>query len=67
MEWYQILAIDLSILAVLFSTGMPLAVAFLSVNIISLLVLIGSNGLFLIISSMYDSISSFSLAALPLF
>lgn len=67
MEWYTFLTIDLTLIVFLFCIGMPIALAFFSVNIMSLLLLIGKKGLFMFINSMMDSVTSFSLAALPLF
>ena len=67
MEWYSFLGFSLTILVVLFCMGMPIAIAFFAVNIISLLVLMGPASLLLLTTSMLASTSSFSLAAIPLF
>jgi tripartite ATP-independent transporter DctM subunit len=67
MEWYYILGINLAIICLLFCMGMPIAMAFCSVNIVCLLLLIGPHGVLLFINSIFESVSSFSLAALPLF
>jgi len=67
VEWYSFLGFSLTILVVLFCMGMPIAIAFFAVNIISLLVLMGPASLLLLTTSMLASTSSFSLAAIPLF
>jgi tripartite ATP-independent transporter DctM subunit len=67
MQWYSFLILDLAALTFLFCLGMPIALAFFAVNIVSLVLLKGPTGLLLFIHSMFDSVSSFSLAALPMF
>jgi tripartite ATP-independent transporter DctM subunit len=67
MEWYHFLGINLTILVFLFCIGMPIAIAFFALNIVSLLIIVGPKGLPLISNSIIESVGSFSLAALPLF
>jgi len=67
VEWYSFLALSLTVLVIFFCMGMPIAIAFFAVNIISLLVLMGPESLLLLTNSMLASTSKFSLAAIPLF
>lgn len=67
MEWNVLLIISILILVILLAMGMPVSIAFLLVNIISLLILRGPSSLFLIINSMYDVATEFSLIAIPLY
>jgi len=63
MEWSTLFSIDIIFLLALLSIGMPVAIAFSLINIISLLILRGPNSIFLLINSMFDVSTSFSLVA----
>jgi tripartite ATP-independent transporter DctM subunit len=67
MEWWVILVAGLVLLAASFLTGVPLFVAFLLVNFIGVLVMIGPSGFGLIANSIFDTVNMDALAALPLF
>lgn len=67
MEWYHLLGINLTLLVIFFCMGMPISIAFFSVNILSLTILMGPKGLLLLINSMLETTTSFTLAAIPLF
>lgn len=68
MQWWVLLISCFGILLALFATGLPIFLSFLVLNIAALLYLTGSfNGVLLIINSMFDTGTSFSLAAIPLF
>ena len=67
MEWWVTLVAGLALLAASFITGVPLFVAFLLVNFIGVLVMVGPSGFGLIANSMFDTVNMDSLAALPLF
>jgi len=67
MEWSTLFSIDIIFLLALLSIGMPVAIAFSLINIISLLILRGPNSIFLLINSMFDVSTSFSLVAIPLY
>jgi tripartite ATP-independent transporter DctM subunit len=67
MDWWVILAAGLALLAATFITGVPLFVAFLLVNFIGVLVMIGPSGFGLIANSIFDTVNIDALAALPLF
>ena len=67
MEWWAILVGGLALLAAAFITGVPLFVAFLLVNFVGVLVMIGPSGFGLIANSIFDTVNLDALAALPLF
>jgi tripartite ATP-independent transporter DctM subunit len=67
MEWYHFLILNLTVLLILFCMGIPIAIAFFSLSIMSLWVLMGPRGFLLLTNSMYQSTTNFSLAAIPLF
>lgn len=68
MEWYFLITGALVLMMALFATGLPIFLAFLTLNLVGLYVLSGSfKGVLLVINSMYDTGTSLSLAAIPLF
>lgn len=68
MEWWLILIILFSVLLLLMATGLPVAFCFLLINLGGALILWGGMpGLNNLITSMYRSITSFSLLPLALF
>jgi tripartite ATP-independent transporter DctM subunit len=68
MEWWAILLTVFFLLLALFATGLPIFLAFLILNIGTLFYLTGTlDGVLLIINSMFDTGTSISLAAIPLF
>lgn len=68
MEWYWILGLIFCALMFLFMIGVPVAFAFLFINIIGVYLLWGGTaGLSQLILSIYRSVSSFSLLPVPLF
>ncbi len=68
MEWWFILSIIFAALMVLFVIGVPVAFAFLFINIIGVYILWGGeSGLSQLILSIYRSVSTFSLLPVPLF
>jgi tripartite ATP-independent transporter DctM subunit len=68
MEWWGLLLIVFVLLLALFATGLPIFLAFLVLNIGALFYLTGNlSGVLLIINSMFDTGTSISLAAIPLF
>lgn len=67
MEWWVFLTIGLGGLLVLLGTGIPVAIAFLALDAVGLYLLKGTKGLGLIVSSMFDSVGSISMGAIPLF
>ncbi|MCQ9618132.1 TRAP transporter large permease [Paenalcaligenes niemegkensis] len=58
----------LVLMLLLFATGLPIFLSFLTLNLIGLYILSGSfKGVLLVVNSMYDTGGSLSLAAIPLF
>ncbi|GAA0697400.1 TRAP transporter large permease [Marinobacterium maritimum] len=68
MEWYQALLIMLGTLFTLMLVGMPVAFAFLGVNLLGAWLFMGGEaGLAQLVRNSVSSISSFSLTPIPLF
>ena len=68
MEWYYIIAIILGPLFVLMIAGLPVAFAFLAVNIVGSFVLMGGlPGVKQLVLNSVDSVSSFTLIPIALF
>ena len=67
-DWLQNLLLLLGTLIVLLSVGLPVAFAFLLLNIVGFLVFMGGvKGLPQLVLSLYDSVSGFVFAPVPLF
>jgi TRAP-type mannitol/chloroaromatic compound transport system permease large subunit len=68
MEWYIVLLLVFGGLLVLMLTGIPIAMAFLIVNLFGAFFLFGGlGGIEQLILSIYSNLASFSLLPLPLF
>lgn len=68
MEWYVFISAAFFMLLALFATGLPVFLSFLALNILGLYLLRGSfDGVMLVVSSMFNTGTSMSLAAIPLF
>ena len=68
MEWWQTLAVIFASLTILLLMGMPVAFAFILVNVAGIWILQGGGRAFEQLAlSMYSSVSSFTLAPIPLF
>ncbi|MBW2015981.1 MAG: TRAP transporter large permease subunit [Deltaproteobacteria bacterium] len=68
MEWWMILGLIFCALMLLFIIGVPVAFAFLFINIIGVYLLWGGQaGLNQLVLSIYRSVSTFSLLPVPLF
>lgn len=68
MDWWAILSIIFSGLLVLFALGVPVAFAFLFVNVIAVYILWGGGaGLSQLVLSIYESVTIFALLPVPLF
>ena len=68
MEWWLILTIIFGTLLLLLAVGVPVAFAFIIVNIAGAALLQGGTGAFQqLIHSIYGSVTSFSLLPIPLF
>ena len=68
MEWWLTLLIIFSALMFLFLIGLPVAFAFLFINLIGVYVFWGGTaGLDQLVMSIYRSVATFSLLPVPLF
>jgi tripartite ATP-independent transporter DctM subunit len=68
MEWWLILLILGALLGVFFVIGVPVAFAFMGVNIIGFYLFVGGvESLKLLVPSAFDGIAHFTLVAVPLF
>ena len=68
MEWYSIIAVVLGPLVLLMLAGLPVAFAFISVNLIGAYILMGGiPGVKQVVLNTVDSVSSFTLVPIALF
>jgi tripartite ATP-independent transporter DctM subunit len=68
MEWYMATALLLGGLLALMFLAMPVAIAFLVINVVGVLIFMGGlNGIDQLIANSTDSITSFALVPVPLF
>jgi tripartite ATP-independent transporter DctM subunit len=68
MEWYWALALMLGLLCLMMAAGMPVAFAFMGVNIVGAAVFLGGvPGLNQMIRNAMEALTNFSLAPIPLF
>lgn len=68
MEWWMILILIFVALLASFLTGMPIAFAFMAINIVGLIWVTGGlKGLSLLSGSVFESVSGFELIAIPMF
>ena len=67
MEWYVTLLAGLAILFLLFLSGAPIFLAFLSAILVGIFVIIGPSGFPMLANSILDTSSITSLASIPLF
>ena len=67
MEWWVLLIIAFGLLIVLFCMGLPIAIAFLALDIVGLYLLFGDKGMGLLSNSIFESVASFTMSPIPLF
>ena len=67
MEWGTILTLAISVLLLLFATGMPIFIAFLVVNVGGVFLLFGTSGFGMFSNSLYNTVTQETLMAIPLF
>lgn len=67
MDWYLILSIAIIALVTLFAIGVPIFVAFLIINVVGVLWLIGPAGFGLFANSLYETVTSETLTTIALF
>jgi tripartite ATP-independent transporter DctM subunit len=68
VDWPQVLLLLFGLLALLLATGIPVFVAFLTINLVGFFVLMGPAATPTVLTlSIYDSLTRFALAPVPLF
>jgi tripartite ATP-independent transporter DctM subunit len=68
MEWWEFIIIFFASFLVLLAIGLPVAFAFILVNLVFVMILMGPNaGPHQMIMNMFDSLSIFTIAPVPLF
>ena len=67
MEWYISLGIALTLLMGLFALGVPIFIAFLTVNVLGTFWLMGSAGFGMFANSVYSTVTSETLTTIVLF
>lgn len=67
MEWYITLGLALALLMGLFALGVPVFVAFLTINVVGTLWLMGTAGFGLFANSIYETATSETLTTIALF
>lgn len=67
MDWYIVLSIAIVSLVILFAIGVPIFVAFLVINVLGILWLIGPPGFGLFANSIYETVTSETLTTIALF
>lgn len=68
MHWTILLAALFGVLLVLFASGMPVAFAFMVVNLLGFFFLVGGvDSLSLLVGSAFESVAAFALIPIPLF
>ena len=67
MEWWFILAIAGTLLLALFASGMPIFLAFLAINVAGVLAFLGPSAFSMVVNSVFDTTTTGTLTAIPLF
>ncbi|MEC9347966.1 MAG: TRAP transporter large permease subunit [Pseudomonadota bacterium] len=67
MEWWAILLAAGAVLFALFLTGMPIFLAFLAINVGGVLVFLGPGAFGMVVNSVFDTTTTATLTAIPLF
>ncbi|WP_158773890.1 TRAP transporter large permease [Cobetia sp. L2A1] len=67
MEWYLSLGLAIAVLMGLFALGIPVFAAFLTINVLGTLWLMGTAGFGMFANSVYDSMTSETLTTIALF
>jgi tripartite ATP-independent transporter DctM subunit len=67
MVWWAILLIGLTLLLACFLSGMPIFIAFLLINIVGVLIILGQPGFGMVANSIFETTNFADLSAIPLF
>lgn len=67
MEWWATLLVAAGLLLGLFFSGMPIFLAFLVINVCGVVVFLGPNAFGMVVNSVFDTTTTGTLTAIPLF
>ncbi|MDF1719442.1 MAG: TRAP transporter large permease subunit [Minwuia sp.] len=67
MEWWIVLLASAGLLFGLFLTGMPIFLAFLAINVGGVLIFLGPRAFGMVVNSVFDTTTTATLTAIPLF
>ncbi len=67
MEWYFVLTFFIVGLIILLLLGFPIAFSFLAMDLIGIVVFMGTGGLKQVTLQLFSSLSTFTLAPIPMF
>tara|TARA_R110002110_G_scaffold49783_6_gene147866 strand:+ start:11002 stop:12312 length:1311 start_codon:yes stop_codon:yes gene_type:complete len=67
MVWWAVLTIGLTLLLACFMSGMPIFIAFLLINLVGVLVILGQPGFGMVANSIFETTNFADLSAIPLF
>lgn len=67
MVWWAVLAVGLTLLLACFMSGMPIFIAFLLINLVGVLVILGQPGFGMVANSIFETTNFADLSAIPLF
>jgi tripartite ATP-independent transporter DctM subunit len=67
MEWWAVFAFFIGGLVLLLASGFPIAFSFLCMDLLGILIFIGARGLYQTPLQIFSSLSTFTLAPIPLF
>tara|TARA_R110000868_G_scaffold10313_19_gene50759 strand:- start:42621 stop:43931 length:1311 start_codon:yes stop_codon:yes gene_type:complete len=67
MVWWAVLTIGLTLLLACFMSGMPIFIAFLLINLVGVLIILGQPGFGMVANSIFETTNFADLSAIPLF
>lgn len=67
MEWWNILLLAAGLLLGLFFSGMPIFLVFLVINVVGVIVFLGPRAFGMVVNSLFDTTTTGTLTAIPLF
>jgi tripartite ATP-independent transporter DctM subunit len=67
MVWWAVLTVGLTLLLACFMSGMPIFVAFLLINLVGVLIILGQPGFGMVANSIFETTNFADLSAIPLF
>lgn len=67
MVWWAVLTVGLTLLLACFMSGMPIFIAFLLINLVGVLIILGQPGFGMVANSIFETTNFADLSAIPLF